>query len=119
MKKIFILLSLFTTIQISSAQNNVGIGTNTPDPSAKLDINTSADAANDKKGLLIPRVSLTATNVAAPVNAPATSLLVYNTNTAGTVPNNVTPGYYYWEGLKWVKIIALTNNTLDLGYIVG
>ncbi len=28
------------------------------------------------------------------------SLLVYNTATAGTSPNNVTPGFYYWNGAK-------------------
>ena len=46
-------------------------------------------------------------------------MLVYNTATAGTVPNNVTPGYYYWDGAKWVKFMVNNNNTIDLGYILG
>ena len=75
---------------------NVGIGT-TPNASAKLQI-----SATDR-GLLIPNVLLTATNVAAPIITPATSLLVYNTATAGTAPNNVTPGYYYWNG-SWIRM---------------
>ena len=83
------------------AKAQTGIGTNTPNAAAKLDI-TSAN-----KGFLPPRVVLTATNVFAPLTglsgttelATAAGLLVYNTNTAGTVPNNVSPGYYFWNGL--------------------
>jgi len=93
---------LFFTISLMSAINlfaqNVGIGTSTPDASAKLDV---VDA---NRGLLIPRVALTATNAPGPVTSPATSLLVYNTATAGTAPNNVWPGFYYWDGAKWVRL---------------
>ncbi len=28
--------------------------------------------------------------------------MVYNISTAGVAPNNVLPGYYYWDGTKWV-----------------
>ena len=71
-----------------------------PDASAMLDI-----AANDK-GLLVPRIALTAANVAAPIVSPTVSLLVYNTATAGVSPNNVIPGYYYWDGAKWVRLFS-------------
>ncbi len=77
---------------------SVGIGTATPHPSARLHISDNA------RGLLIPNVALTATNVAAPVTSPATSLLVYNTNTAGTGATAVTPGFYYWDGSQWVRL---------------
>jgi len=106
MKKIYaftVMLFIFFTNSI--AQGNVGIGTNSPDNSAKLEISTASDPAADKKGLLIPNVALTATNSAAHVVSPATSLLVYNTATAGTAPNNVSPGYYYWDGTKWVRMV--------------
>ena len=93
---------LFFTISLMSAINllaqNVGIGTNTPDASAKLDV------VDSNRGLLIPRVALTATNAPGPVTSPATSLLVYNTDTAGTAPYNVWPGYYYWDGTEWVRL---------------
>jgi FtsZ-binding cell division protein ZapB len=81
---------------------NVGIGTATPDPSARLHISDNA------RGLLIPNVALTATNVAAPVTNPATSLLVYNTNTAGTGATAVSPGFYYWDGNRnqWVRLLG-------------
>lgn len=88
---------IFVTCNVSFGQN---IGVNAtgaaPAASAGFDI----DFTN--KGLLVPRVALTATNVAGPIAAPATSLLVYNTATAGVAPNNVLPGYYYWDGTVWV-----------------
>jgi FtsZ-binding cell division protein ZapB len=79
---------------------SVGIGTATPDPSARLHIEDNA------RGLLIPNVALSATNVAAPVTSPAPSLLVYNTNTAGTGATAVTPGFYYWDGSQWVRLAS-------------
>lgn len=93
-----LLLLLFCTL--SYAQ--IGIGTTTPQ--AALDITSTND------GLLIPRVSLTAINSTSPLTSPTVSELVYNTATAGTAPNNVTPGYYYWNGTSWSKL-AITTNT--------
>jgi len=77
---------------------SVGIGTATPHSSARLHISDNA------RGLLIPNVALSATNVAAPVTGPATSLLVYNTNTSGSGATAVTPGFYYWDGSQWVRL---------------
>lgn len=68
--------------------------------SAALDV----DIAN--KGILIPRVALTGTATFAPVTGTATtSLMVYNTATAGSSPTNVTPGYYYWNGSSWERFV--------------
>jgi hypothetical protein len=77
---------------------NVGIATATPDLSARLHFSDNA------RGLLIPNVALSATNVAAPVTGHAISLLVYNTATAGTGATTVTPGFYYWDGNQWVRL---------------
>ena len=85
-----ILLSQNVTI------NNTGSGGNT---SAMLDV----DAAN--KGLLIPRVGLSSATDIVTILAPATSLLIYNTSTAGSSPDNVIPGFYYWDGVHWISII--------------
>lgn len=87
---------------------NIGINTTgaAPAASAMLDV----DATN--KGMLIPRVALTAANVAGPVAAPATSLLVYNTATAGTYPNDVSPGYYYWTGTQWERLMSRKTRVL-------
>ncbi len=62
------------------------------------------DIVSSNLGLLIPRVALTASNAAGPITSPTTSLMVYNTATAGTIPNAVTPGFYYWNGTKWVSL---------------
>ncbi len=109
--KRLILLFLFISF---FAEAQTGIGTTTPNASAKLDVNAS------DKGFLPPRVALTATNVFAPVTglsgstalATAAGLLVYNTTSNG----NVLPGYYYWNGTLWVQIsngliVDSSNNT--------
>lgn len=86
-------------LQITYAQ--VGIGTVTPHPSSLLQV----DDTNGNKGILIPNVALTATNISTPITpAPATSLLVYNTAISGTGSTAVFPGYYYWDGSKWVNL---------------
>ena len=101
MKKI--ILILFTYFFSASVFSQTGIGTNTPNASAKLEV-----AATDK-GFLPPRVVLTAANVFAPITGTAASavgLLIYNSSTAGTAPNNVIPGYYYWNGASWIQIVG-------------
>jgi hypothetical protein len=85
----------------------VGIGTTTPSSSSQLEI------ASNSKGLLIPRIALTSLSSASPVSAPATSLLVYNTATAGTFPANVKPGYYFWNGAAWQRLEDQTNNPAE------
>lgn len=82
----------------------VGIGTATPSSSSQLDVSSTT------KGLLIPRVALTGLTSASPLTSPTTSMLVYNTATAGTIPSNVTPGYYYWNGTAWVRFDDNTTN---------
>src|SRR5436305_2081662 len=102
MKKISLLtlmiLALFS-VKEAIAQN-VGVNSTgaAPNTSAMLDV-----AATDK-GLLVPRVTLSSINDVATITTPATSLLVYNTATAGVSPNNVTPGFYYYDGAKWVRL---------------
>jgi hypothetical protein len=84
-------------------QGNVGIGNSVPDPSAILDLTTT-----NNRGLLPPQVALAATNSISPftvATTPATGLIVYNTATTGTAPNNVIPGYYYYTGSKWVMFV--------------
>ena len=83
-----------------TSNGNVGIGTSAPDASAILDVTSS------NKGILAPRVNLVAANNPAPVTAPATGLLVFNTATSGTYPNDVFPGYYYWDGTRWVRQVS-------------
>ena len=103
--KAFIGLCCLLATEKGWAQN-VGISATssfTPDASAGLDISYT------NKGLLVPRVALTATNAAGPITSPAISLLIYNTATAGTAPNNVVPGYYYWNGVAWTALSTGTQ----------
>ena len=92
------LLLVLVSISINA---QVGVGTTTP--AGALDINSSTN------GLILPRVALTALNVAAPVVNPqggalVVGTLIWNTATAGTIPTNVVPGMYYWEGTKWISL---------------
>ncbi len=83
---------------VDGQNDNIGLGTNAPNTSAQMEM------ADINKGLLINRVTLAATNSASPVSSPATGLLVYNTATAGTGANAVSPGFYYWDGSRWVAL---------------
>jgi hypothetical protein len=116
MKKLTTTLLLLSLVPSVTAQN-IGINVNgaTPAASALLDIDASALPANAQRGLLIPRLALTATNVAAPVTAPATSLLIYNTATAGAAPFNVVPGFYYWNSAAWTPMLAGPQGWTILG----
>jgi len=104
MKKIVIptiLSFVILSLNIKAQVQNVGISTtgNSPDPSAMLDVESS------DKGILIPRVSLIQTTIAAPVVSPLASLMVYNTATI----NDIAPGFYYWSGTKWERLTNEDN----------
>jgi hypothetical protein len=100
---------LLCIVYTSHSQNNVGINddNSAPKASAMLDVYSST------KGLLIPRIALTSTTIAAPVTSPEASLLVYNTATAG----DVIPGYYYWNGSSWVRLQATGTGILKLSTV--
>lgn len=104
MKKSFCTFLFLAVFGFAKAQT--GIGTTTPDASAKLDVSST------NKGFLPPRIALNALNSASPVTSPATGLLIFNTASAGTNPNQVTPGYYYWDGVnsKWVRLEDKADN---------
>ncbi|MEI3788256.1 MULTISPECIES: hypothetical protein [unclassified Chryseobacterium] len=86
----------------------MGIGSSSPNVNAGLEL-----GANNK-GFLPNRVALTATNLAAPLTAHVQGMVIYNTATAGTSPNNVTPGLYYNDGTKWVHLGALASTLVDV-----
>jgi hypothetical protein len=46
-------------------------------------------------------------------------LLVYNTANAGTSPNQVVPGYYYWNGSRWVLVATQGQAIGDILYWNG
>ena len=83
---------------VDAVNDNIGLGTNSPNASAQLEM------SNTDKGILINRVALTATNSASPVSAPATGLFVYNTANSSSGSTEVLPGFYYWDGSKWIAM---------------
>src|SRR5690606_32807803 len=70
---------------------------------------------NDK-GLVLPRVALSAVNLAAPFSAHIEGMTVYNTQTSGTGNNKITPGIYYNDGTQWLKILAQAPVVGDIKY---
>ena len=75
-----------------------GIGTATPNASAKLDVYST------NKGFLPPRVTLTSVSDATTIASPAEGLLVYNLGSVG-----LQAGYYYWNGANWATIATATS----------
>jgi hypothetical protein len=96
MKKFYILIVSIFCISILSAQT--GIGTTTPNTSAKLDVYST------NKGFLPPRVTLTSATDGTTIASPAEGLLVYNLGSVG-----LQAGYYYWNGANWATIATATS----------
>ena len=108
--KIFYSLILIVFSFFVKAQ--VGVNTENPNEYSVLDIKS-----NDK-GILIPRIPLQSifdTNTVKSYNTATSrvyenSLLVYNTFTSSLMgadtEKNVTPGYYYWETDRWVRMAS-------------
>ena len=106
MKRIYTLKTVLITTVIFTFglyQSNAQVGIGNTNPQGALDISTLANPNAD--GLLIPRVALALTTTAT-VLTPTVSEMIYNTATAG----DVTPGFYYWDGAKWVRIVTGTTS---------
>lgn len=75
----------------------IGLNTSNPDQSSKFDI------YSNNKGVLFPRVSLSSvSDVFSPIVSPTIGLTIWNTNP--NVINGNGIGYYYFDGISWVKI---------------
>lgn len=105
-------LALFLSIS-SHAQVKVG------DNPTTINANSALELESTNKGLLLPRVALTSTTAFAPLAAHVAGMTVYNTATAGTTPTDVTPGYYYNDGTKWVKLADAAALTPEPWNITG
>ena len=95
MRKYLLIVGLILSSQIFA---QTGIGTTSPNASAKLDVYST------DKGFLPPRVTLTSATVAAPITSPAEGLLVYNLGSVG-----LQAGYYYWNGANWATIATASS----------
>lgn len=100
--KNYVLLFVFLTFS-SHLFAQTGIGTSSPESSAKLDVSAT------NKGFLPPRVTLTLSTDNSTIPNPATGLLVYNTgNNAG-----LASGYYFWNGSSWAIIANSTGSGVN------
>ena len=91
MKKLIFLLPIFVLLQLC-LYAQVGIGTATPDASAKLDVSSTT------KGFLPPR--MTAAQRSA-ISSPTNGLLVYQTD--------YPSGLYYFNAGVWSKLSETTS----------
>ena len=82
-------------------------GTTTLNASAQLEL------GDVNKGLLPNRVALTSATVKAPVTNAVNGMMVYNTATV--TAQNLTPGFYYWKGTSWTRLVdAIPQTSVNL-----
>lgn len=82
-------------------KKNLGIGTNTPDASASLELKSTT------KGILIPRMTTTQRNA---ITSPATGLQIYNLT---------TKQFNYWDGIQWIALGVGGSSTGLIGQTSG
>lgn len=90
MKKTISLIAATFGMAAMYAQNNVGIGTSTPNPSALLELQST------DRGFLVPRVTAVQRNAIA---APANALLVFDTDS----------GCFFYYNTQWVSLCKLSG----------
>jgi Collagen triple helix repeat (20 copies)/Head domain of trimeric autotransporter adhesin len=98
MKQKFLLFAvlLMGLSSISKAQNNVGVNTTTPHPSAALDVQSTS------QGMLVPRMTAAQRDS---ISLPATGLLVYQ--------SDMPAGFYYFNGTVWSLLGATGANGVN------
>lgn len=102
MKKRLLTIPALLFVSYYSFSQSVGIGTNTPDASAAMDITTT------NKGLLIPRMSISSINA---ITNPARGLLVYDSVSNQLVANSGTPAVPNWQPVGSGNGWNLTGNS--------
>lgn len=107
MKKTLLYAAFLLWGVITVAQVKIG-GNGIPNPNAMLDVESS------NKGFLPPRVELEATDQADPLTSftAAAGITVYNIATKGSGNTAVSPGYYYNDGTKWIRLVNDAENGL-------
>jgi hypothetical protein len=106
MKKMMLLMLTLLIWGTASMNAQVTIGSNSnPDAAAVLDLQAT------DKGLLIPRVALTAIDSPLPLTGKVAGMVVYNTGKGGVAAE----GIYYNDGANWVKVGSGTVTTDNQG----
>lgn len=95
-----IICLLFILILCLGVNAQVTIGSDiAPNTNALLDLKEN-NIGNSSRGLLMPRVKLSETKSALPMSTHVAGMTIYNTATNA----DVTPGYYYNDGTKWLRL---------------
>ena len=109
-----IISCIVMVFSVTASRAQVGIGTVTPQ--GVLDLND--DSGTNRYGLVLPRVALSRTDVAAPIVDPDTAAtpgtlpvgtVVYNTVTTNFGEYSVYPGIYMWDGVDWINEFPKKN----------
>ena len=116
MQNKLLLLFFFIVIAATPLLAQVTIGSSAPpNAGALLDLNNTAATTTTYRGVLLPQVALSSTNIYGlntAGNAVAINgMLVYNTVTAGAGATAVIAGTYIWQGGAW--------NLVNVGAIAG
>lgn len=101
MKTSIFLLTVICFISLN-ANAQVGVGTNNPNGSAQLDVEST------EKGILIPRLTASQRG---DIPSPATGLLVYQ--------SDAPTGFYYYTGSVWTRLVSssdVSTPALTSGY---
>lgn len=98
---IFIISCLTSQVSNLSAQNNVGIGTITPNTKALLDL-----TANNK-GVLVPRLTSVDRLAINPTGTADAALLVYDTD------SNL---FFFWNSTQWIPFPKQGSNNISLNF---
>lgn len=104
MNKKIIYLSALLFSAASFAQVKIGGTNGTPNANAMLEVETA------NKGVLFPRVELTAVTAAAPLQAHVRGMIVYNTKVDAAA--NLDLGLYQNDGTQWKRLIAEGDDAL-------
>jgi hypothetical protein len=99
---------LVLSVAASYAQIKIGTHPTT------INTNSLLEVESVNKGVRLPRIALVSADSFAPLTEHVAGMIVYNTATAGTAPNNVLPGFYYNDGTKWLNLADLSVTTAKI-----
>ncbi len=109
MKKLYYILGLgFPSFLIAQ----VGFGTTTLNDNSAIEIGTETST----KGLLLTRINLVDCATSSPLTAHEEGMIVYNLATSGSGNLSVTPGFYYNNGISWIRLDTNTTKIGDIKY---
>lgn len=102
--KLFTLALLSVGLSLSAQ-----VGINTDQPQATLDVMGSPSDVNKLDGIIAPRLTggeLKAKNYKAAQTGAVVYVTVTETAPTGQTVDVTTPGYYYFDGAKWVSFVG-------------